>query len=416
MEDGSSPIYNQTGRAPLARDNQQWILDYLIQQTGKAYHFQGDGRGDLPSSVKSHAMISKHLAQDARRLEDLARREESAGHDQTALALFYKAANGYLKAQHPIFALNDEKRFLYRRVRSCYDKVIELAPYRIEKIDIPWNGTHVSGILHLDPNALGPAPLLFLIPGCDSFKEAYPNPQYNFAHQRGMHVFSFDGPGMAESNLRGIKLTADNFEDAAVAALDHLVNRPEIDPDRVVLYANSFGSFWGLRFAARDRRIKAIAATQASICEKYIQTDLESPRWKQLFAFITQAKDEHELDAVVRAMTMDGYMEKISCPTVLTVGEFDPRAPLDEMFHLFDQMTAPAELWVMADQHHLLSLGNKGGPSWGKMSQLMVVDWLSDRLQGKPLPQGGNVLYVQGGAGPYAPGAQTKRRWFEGLD
>jgi hypothetical protein len=37
-------------------------------------------------------------------------------------------------------------------VRRCYDQVITLAPYRIEHVDIPWNGTLVSGNLHLCPN------------------------------------------------------------------------------------------------------------------------------------------------------------------------------------------------------------------------------------------------------------------------
>ena len=93
-----------------------------------------------------------------------------------------------------------------------------------------------------------------------------------------MHVFCFDGPGHAESNLRGIKVTADSYEDAASAALDHLLKRPEIDAERVGVYAISFGAFWGLRFA--------------SVCAKYFLMDLESPRWKQLFAYLTQSRTE----------------------------------------------------------------------------------------------------------------------------
>jgi hypothetical protein len=49
------------GRAPLGRDSQQWVLDYLIQETGKVFHFQGEGRGRLPKRLRSHDMISKHL-------------------------------------------------------------------------------------------------------------------------------------------------------------------------------------------------------------------------------------------------------------------------------------------------------------------------------------------------------------------
>ncbi|MDP2700723.1 MAG: enoyl-CoA hydratase/isomerase family protein, partial [Candidatus Rokubacteria bacterium] len=39
------------------------------------------------------------------------------------------------RAQHVIFELNDEKRYLYAGVRRCYDQVIALAPYRIEHVD-----------------------------------------------------------------------------------------------------------------------------------------------------------------------------------------------------------------------------------------------------------------------------------------
>jgi hypothetical protein len=40
------------GRARLARDSQQWMLDYLIQETGKVFHFQGEGRGRLPQGKR----------------------------------------------------------------------------------------------------------------------------------------------------------------------------------------------------------------------------------------------------------------------------------------------------------------------------------------------------------------------------
>ena len=202
------------GRAPLARDSQQWMLDYLIQETGKVFHFQGEGRGRLPKSVRSHDMISKHLGLQARKLEALAKAEAAAGHPETALDFYFQATVLYAGAQHIILESNDEKRYLYAGVRRCYEQVIALAPYRIEHVDIPWNGTLVSGNLHLCPGRVA-APLVFYIPGCDTLKEAWPHPFFNAAHQRGMHVFSFDGPGHAESNLRGIRLTADTSRPTA---------------------------------------------------------------------------------------------------------------------------------------------------------------------------------------------------------
>ena len=399
------------GRARLERDNQQWVLDYLIQETGKVFHFQGDGRGGLPRSVRSHAMISKHVGMAARRLEALGEAEEAAGHGLTALDFYWKASNEYASAQHVIFEVNEEKRFLYAGVRRCFDKVMALAPYRLEHLDIPWNGTLVSGNLHLMPGAKK-APLLFFINGCDVTKEGWPHPLFNQAHMRGMHVFAFDGPGQAESNLRGIKLTADNYEEAASTALDVLVKRPEIDADRVVVFSRSFGSFWGLRLAARDARVKAIAAPAASYTGKRYLMDIETPRWKQLFAFLTQAGSEAELDATVEAMTMEGYMERITCPALLAAGEYDPRSPLEEVYAAFDELRGPKELWVMADQHHMPAIGGAGS-GFGAPLDSIMCDWLRDRLEGKALRHDGKSLYLDGGtAGPYAARVSARRRWF----
>ena len=159
-----------------------------------------------------------------------------------------------------------------------------------------------------------PKPLVFYVPGCDQTKEAWPHPYYNQALQRGMHAFSFDGPGQGESNLRGIRLTADNYEDAASAAIDYLVKRPEVDPKKIGVYALSFGSHWGMRIAATEHRIAAVAAPWASYVDKYYLLTEESPRYKQLFAYLTQSATEEELDKVVAGMTMDGLMQTGEVP------------------------------------------------------------------------------------------------------
>jgi multidrug efflux pump subunit AcrA (membrane-fusion protein) len=61
-----------------------------------------------------------------------------------------------------VFQTNDEKRYLHGGLMRCYDKVREFASYKIEHVDIPWNGTIISGNLHLAPGD-GPKPLVFCI-------------------------------------------------------------------------------------------------------------------------------------------------------------------------------------------------------------------------------------------------------------
>ena len=409
-----SPTNPKKGRPHLKRDEQKWFFDWMVKETGRVFHFQPDGRGRLPRTVRSHDMISKHMGLVARRSERLAQAEAEAGHRETAMELYYQAALEFLDAQHVVFETNDEKRYLHGGLIRCYDKVREYAPYRIEHVDIPWNGTVVSGNLHLAPGS-GKKPLVFYVPGCDQTKEAWPHPYYNQALQRGMHAFSFDGPGQGESNIRGIRLTADNYEEAASAAIDYLVKRPEVDGEKIGVYALSFGSHWGMRIGAREHRIAALAAPWASFVDKYYLLTEESPRYKQLFAYLTQSASEEELDKVVSAMKMDGLMGEIECPTLVVTGEYDPRAPLEEVLRLYDLMKAPRELWLMPDQFHNSSVTVKARNSvWEADIHAFVCDWLRDRFNGVALKHSGKVLWLDpAGAGPNAASVSYKRRWFD---
>lgn len=401
-------------RPRLHRDNQQWAFDRAVRDTGRVYHFQPPGRGPLPASVRMHAMISKHLGRSAQRLERLAAAEAAAGHDLTALDLYFDASVRYAQAQHPIFVNNDEKRLLHSASIRCYGQVRRLAPTTIEHLDIPWGGKVVSGNFHLAP-VDGPAPLVFFIPGCDMTKEMVPHPLLNWATQRGMHLFVFDGPGQGESNLRDIALTVDNYEDAAGAALSHLLERPEVDAERVGLYAMSFGSYWGARWAGVDHRLRATVLQWASVCDKYYLFEEESPRYKQLFAHLTRATSEEELDEFVSQMNLDPFVGEIACPTLLTIGEYDPRSPLDEVYEFFDAMQAPSELWVFGDQHHVVTLrGATPSVPAAADCHSMGMDWLRDRFDGKALTRAGEVRYLEpNGLSPNDPTAPVKRRWYE---
>src|SRR4051812_12084094 len=108
-----SPKRPKAGKPHLKRDNQKWVYDWVVKETGKVFHFQGDGRGRLPASVRSHDMISKHMGLSAARLERLAAAEAAAGHRETAMEIYFQATLQYLDAQHVIFEVNDEKRFLH---------------------------------------------------------------------------------------------------------------------------------------------------------------------------------------------------------------------------------------------------------------------------------------------------------------
>jgi hypothetical protein len=227
--------HKDTMRTPrLYRDRQQWIFDYLVKETGRVFHWDGDDRV-LPKSIKSHAQISKHLGRIGQRMERVAQEEEKAGHTETAFGLYYRAAAQFANAQHPVLETNDEKRYLHGRCIANYEKVIELAPYPIERVEIPFEGAELQCNLHMLPG-MPKAPAVIFIPGCDMTKEMYPDPNMNHAVQRGMHLLVIDGPGQGISNIRGTKLTADNYARAVLAIAEWLGKRKEVDADKRSAY------------------------------------------------------------------------------------------------------------------------------------------------------------------------------------
>jgi hypothetical protein len=103
------------------------------------------------------------------------------------------------------------------------------------------------------------------------------------------------------------------------------------------------------------------------------------------------------------AISLDGRVSDIRCPVLMLAGEYDLRDPIAETYRLYDDLTAPAEFWVFADQFDKLSL------SGGETANLLMQDWLRDRVEGKPQVRAGQTLYLDaGGSGPNSPHASVK--------
>jgi hypothetical protein len=148
---------------------------------------------------------------------------------------------------------------------------------------------------------------------------------------------------------------------------------------------------------------------------------MESPRFKRVMAYMTGASSEDELDRILAAMSVEGRMADIRCPTLITVGEYDPRSPLEETIALYDSMECERELWIFADQHHVNTISRRVSISergvWNLDMFSWTLDWLRDRLSGEPIEGSGRVIYLTADATtPHGPRAREGRHWVEALD
>ena len=394
-------------RDKLGKNNQQWIFDYIIRTTGKAAHWELDAGADkFPEEVRSWDMLPKFLGKRAARQEEFGRRAEEAGHFDTAWSLYYIACNDYFNAQHIIceFGHPDKVR-MYERLLACHEKVRKYNKYPIEKVEIPWGNNSIAGLLHLVPDRKK-APCIIYIPGMDSCKEVFANPRpgvpipVNSFLNRGMHVLSIDGPGQGESYMRQIWVRPDNHAEAASAAVDYLLTRPEVDGDKIGIYGVSMGSYWTAHIAAHDSRLKTASTTMGCfMVNRHPIFEEASPRFRLTYKFMAGIEDDDEFDEkIVSKMTVKGIGAKIKNPFLIQIGEFDPLNPIEEADAFFNEIAGPKEMWVMEDDFH-----NEFARGFCHLATANLhADWHKDKLDDKYPPDlARRVLIPLKGFGPY---------------
>jgi len=381
------------------RDNQQWMLDWMIKTTGREQNFQYDDRR-FPPQAKTYRMIPRVMFKEGAHKERLARAADERGYAETASELYYEAIEEYRHGQHVIFEDdNPEKIFLHERMSACYDRIIALSEGRIERVEIDWEGQQLSGILHLAPGD-EPRPLVVFCPGMDMTKEAQPHPTNNVFARRGLHVLSIDGPGQGVSNLRKIRVTADNYERAGSAFIDAMIQRPDVDEDRIAISGFSMGSHWGSRIAALDPRVKAIATAAATYGSKRPLFQLASPRFKQMFMYMAGITDEAAFDELAEQLGLVNEAELITCPSLQVIGEYDPLCYLEDAYEVYQRIRGPKEFWVIENDFHIpVNVRNLGGLD----VYPFLADWLRDALDGRFQEGHAREILIKesSGVGPY---------------
>jgi dipeptidyl aminopeptidase/acylaminoacyl peptidase len=103
---------------------------------------------------------------------------------------------------------------------------------------------------------------------------------------------------------------------------------------------------------------------------------------------------------MVEKMDTAGFAERISCPTLLTMGEYDPLCHLEAAEDFFRELKCPKELWVLENEFHRISLRQGIG---GIEIYPYIADWLRDELDGKHTKTLDKTILVKqkSGLGPY---------------
>ena len=114
----------------------------MVKEHGKTFHFQPDGRGRMPRTVRSHDRIAKHVGLGAKKSERLADAEAAAGHRETAMEL-YESLRGWMNSMAvPMLVLDAPGGFgkvplIPSYVQSIDPERVIVKTYRGDVIEYP---------------------------------------------------------------------------------------------------------------------------------------------------------------------------------------------------------------------------------------------------------------------------------------
>jgi len=379
---------------------QRWLLDNTIRAVGMDWDQPRSLYLSAPCGVEANAdfagirqRITK-LADASPAFEAVARRREAKaqaaeqdGHLVTARDNYFMASIHWGAAQWPIDENDEPNRFYNGKKRECYGKYAALADHHVEAAWIPLpGGQALPAWFHLPPGYRGGRiPVVISVPGMDSFKEISVALSGDRWLSRSMAVLAVDGPGQYESPVLGIYFSMPAWIATGTALVDWLTARPEIDPERIGLSGNSFGSFFGTLAAAHEPRIRAVSVS--AVChEPGFHTIFEeaSPTFKMRFMYMSGITDEAAFDEFRKGMTWEGHAERIRAPYLCVTGEFDELSPLEHTERLLKALQGPKHLVIYQDSRH--SVGNVPAANLGPFPPVLMADWMAATLNGKPFP------------------------------
>jgi fermentation-respiration switch protein FrsA (DUF1100 family) len=378
--------------------DQRWVLDNVIRTVGVDWD-QGRthrllayiGLGGLPDvnqvreRVTKFKDIPREFERVAKRREEIAKRAEQEGRTVTARENYFMAALFYVNAQWGIFEDDNQVKIrLAENQNACYDKYIEFADHKIERVELPFEGKSIPALLHIPSSGSTPYPCVVSIPGMDSVKEDMPlygDPLL----ERRMAILRLDGPGQGESNMRKIRVTEKNYEEAGRSAVDYLGSRKDIDQNRIALQGVSMGTYWGFRVAAAESRLKAVALSLPCL-EPGLDSLLNcaSPTFKLNYMYMAGYDDEASFDEFAKKIDVRGLESRIRAPLLIVTGEDDELCPIEYLYDVIKKVPHPKQMVIYEGERH--SIRNP-------FARDLAADWIKDRLDGKPMKS--EKVYVE---------------------
>ncbi|MDQ6620253.1 MAG: alpha/beta fold hydrolase [Pseudomonadota bacterium] len=287
----------------------------------------------------------------------------SAGEHLTRAGVYYHFAK-FLFVHDP-----GQMRTAHMKAVQCRQLALPHLRPPGERVEIPFEGGMLAGILRRPADAPARLPVLIMIPGLDSAKEELEAYELPFL-ARGMATLMVDGPGQGEAEyqfpIRG------DYEVAATAIVEWIVGRHDLDAARIGLWGVSLGGYYAPRAVAYEKRIRACIAL-AGPYDWFEIFDALPELTREAFRVRSHVETQEAAKEHARSLTLSRAAREIECPLFLVAGKQDRLVPWQDAQRIAAEVKGPVELLVIEDGNHIAN-------NRPYRYRLRSADWMAAQL------------------------------------
>ncbi|MFZ6644623.1 alpha/beta hydrolase family protein [Undibacterium sp. TJN25] len=361
--------------------------------------------GDYDSWYDAHSTFADRLA-------DEAAAQLKKGHKISARDNYLRCSSYYRSAEFFLHAHADDPRVkrAFERSTACYREAAALFTPVIEPVQIPFEGTTLTGYFHNADTSEKPRKTLLMFNGFDGSPEEMHWNGARAAVERGFNVLVVDGPGQYSSvHSQGLHFRP-NWESVVTPVVDYALTRKEVDPKRIALHCESLGGYFSPRAAAFEHRLAACISDDGVYDMGATMLELIPAEKREAAQATLFAQNAPELDAILEQIMKtnsvarwyfthgmysfgvnsprafmaanmdyhlrDGIAEQIQCPTLVLQAEKDLFFQ-GQAQQLYDHLTCPKAMIKFTDAEGAGAHCQMGA---SRLAYARAYDWLDETL------------------------------------
>ena len=320
----------------------------------------------------------------------LAEEDEARGRMISAGDKYGRAATYYLTAERLQAHGAPGRAALYLRFLDVFARGILLAGENVERVEIPYGDSHLAALYVRAEGVSGRAPLLVQVNGLDSTKEMkYRVGLPHWLAQRGVSSLVVDQPGTGEAlRLQGLAAVY-NSEVWASRVVDWLETRDDVDAKRIGMEGVSLGGYYCPRAVAFEPRFACGVVWGANhdwrdVQKKRLQREgnFPVPHYWEHVRWVWGARDMDDFMRIAENVHLDGVLDRIKVPFLVTHGEKDSQIPLAWAHRTYEQLvnSPKRELKIFTDRE-----GGSQHSSFDNSANAgaYIADWVAETLGGR---------------------------------